>query len=72
MLGPCFPKSCVVHHSILAHPTSATGQNPNLPHCNSNDRFTSDNGHNVGEFYLRCRPAFAVMRRRRLRRRKGG
>jgi hypothetical protein len=80
MLGPCFPKSCVVHHSILAHPTSATGQNPNLPHCNSNDRFTSDKGHNVGEFYLRCRPAnllalpslLAFTRRRRRRfRRKG-
>jgi hypothetical protein len=24
---------------------SVQGQNPNLPHCNSNDWFTSDNGH---------------------------
>jgi hypothetical protein len=51
---------------------SGWGQNPKLSHRNSNDRFTSINGHNVGEFYLRCRPAFAVMRRRRRRfRRKG-
>src|ERR1700730_18314626 len=39
-----------------------------------NGRFTSINGHNVGEFYLRCRPLtlLGVMRVRRLRRRKGG
>jgi hypothetical protein len=27
-------------------------QTPKLPHRNSNDRFTSISGHNVGEFYL--------------------
>ena len=25
------------------------GQNPNLPHCNCNGRFTSDNGHYGGK-----------------------
>ena len=28
-----------------AHLTSAMGHNPNLPHCNSPDRFTSISGH---------------------------
>jgi hypothetical protein len=51
----------------------STRQKPKLPHRNSNGWFTSINGHNVGEFYLRCRPAelLAVMRGQRLRRRKG-
>src|SRR5258708_6504128 len=38
-------ESTVVHHSILAHPTSATGQNPNLPHRNIDGRFTSISRH---------------------------
>ena len=35
----------VVHHSRIGGRSSATGQNPNLPHCNSNGRFTSMSGH---------------------------
>jgi hypothetical protein len=43
---------------------------PKSPHRDSNGRFTSINGHNVGAFYLRCQPLtlLAVMRGRRLRR----
>src|ERR1700730_5654983 len=36
-----------------------------LPHRNSNGRFTSINGHNVGEFYLRCRPPTLLARHAR-------
>jgi hypothetical protein len=32
-----------------AHSISEMGQNPKLPHRNSNGRFTSKNGHCVGE-----------------------
>jgi hypothetical protein len=40
------------------------GQHPLLPRRNIDDRFTSITGHNIGEFYLRRRPAthLAVMR----------
>src|SRR6202022_3253617 len=40
---------------ISTRSSSVVGQNPKLPHRNSNGRFTSISGHN--EFYLRCRPA---------------
>jgi hypothetical protein len=45
-LGPAKWGAMIVLHCSNPEPyMSAQGQNPKLPHCNSNGRFTSDSGH---------------------------
>ena len=39
----------VVHHSKMGCRLPALGQNPKLPHCSSNGRFTSISGHYEAE-----------------------
>ena len=39
---------------------SAVGQKPNLPHCNSNGRFTSINGHYAMRFKVMRFAAFTA------------